>query len=171
MSAFAGGTVMRILVFLAAAMIGAAAHAETNVFYAERGHWSVAIGGSACRAFNRPLTDFNASPYNGLAIVTRAGAEIGVEVYFWPQAIDPSRNNRLRLDFTAADTITLDAKGTDFMLAATDEAGKLWRFFQTAKTVRAVVADAPKLELFFGLDDINWVLDNLQRCAGLLPKQ
>jgi hypothetical protein len=164
---------MRVLLFLVAALFGiAAAHAQTSVYYAERGHWSVMTTGQACRALNRPPADFNAAPYNGLQIVARPGSGLGVEVFFWPQAIDPAKAYRLTLTFSAGQPITLDAKATigDYMLASADEA-KLWRLFQDAKTVQVGVDGEPKLMLIFGLDDIEWVLGGLTSCRDLLPKE
>jgi hypothetical protein len=159
------------LVFLMV-LAGTAAQAQANVYYAERGHWSVATTGKKCRALNRPPADFNFAPFNGLEIVAGPGNAIGVEVFFWPQAIDPSRNYRLKLDFAGSETVTLDAKASigDYMLASATGPGGLWRLLQDAKTVRVTVEGEPKLDLSFGLDDINWVLDSLQSCVNLLPK-
>ena len=87
----------------------AAVRADNNIYYAERGHWSVATTGNVCRALNRPPFDFNTAPFNALEIVGRDHA-IGVEVFFWPQAVDPTRAHRLALSFTNSNAITLDAK-------------------------------------------------------------
>jgi hypothetical protein len=94
-----------------------------------------------------------------------------VEVFFWPGAVNPSGSYRLRLDFGGNDTVTLatTANMGDFMLASANEPG-LWCFIQFAKTIRAKVEGESPLELIFGLDDVTWILNNLQRCASLLPR-
>ena len=80
---------MRALFFLVALGAGAcAADAQTNSFYAERGHWLVASNGQVCRALNRPPADFNFAPYDALQIAVRSDNGIGAEVFFWPKAMD-----------------------------------------------------------------------------------
>jgi hypothetical protein len=113
---------MRLLLFLVALGVTAAAQAQTNVFYVERGHWTVAITGNACRAFNRPTADFNASPYNALTIVARRAGEIGVEVFFWPGSLTQETDYQLTLTFGAG-ALTLAARATlgDFAPASAPE--------------------------------------------------
>ena len=164
---------MRVLAFLAVLLAAAAAQAQVNVFRVERGQWMVYdYSGRVCRALNRPPVDFNYSPFNVLQIVAGRDNSISVEVFFWPKAIDPSRNYRLRLNFTPGGSVTLEAKaqGTDMMLSASDDAGKLWAMFEKASTLQVTVEGAPDLNLAFGLDDIRWVLTTLQDCARRLPK-
>jgi hypothetical protein len=142
------------------------------MFYAERGHWMVATIGKSCRALNRPPADFNYAPYNGLEIVGRAGGTIAVEVYFWPQAVDPATTYRLILTFTNGQPLKLEAKPAmgDFMLASVVEP-ELWRRFQDNRDLRATVAGEPKLDLSFDLGEAAWVLDSLQHCVNMLPKE
>jgi len=164
---------MRALLFLAAVVVGAsAAHAQTSVFYAERGYWLVTGGSKACRALNRPPADFNFAPFNPLEIVARPDNSIGAEVYFWPKAIDPARDYVLSLKFEPGDGLSLKAKSTmgDFMLASEPDQ-KLWRSFQDATGLTVGVDGEPSLKLYFGLDDMTWVLDRLQSCGGTLPKE
>src|SRR5690242_2171810 len=109
---------MRALLFLAAFLSAAVAHAQTSLFYVERGHWLVSNGIKVCRALNRPAEDFNFAPYNALEIAARPDNSISAEVYFWPKAIDPARDYVLKLTFEGAgSTLSLKAKATmgDFM--------------------------------------------------------
>ncbi len=164
---------MRSLIFLAAAALStAAAHAQTNSFYAERGYWLVASNGMVCRALNRPPADFNFAPFGALQIAVRSDNSIGAEVYFWPKAIDPARDYVLKLSFDRGDAMSLKAKSTmgDFMLTSEPDQ-KLWRSFQDATSLTVGVDGEPSLNLFFGLDDMMWVLNRLQSCGGTLPKQ
>src|SRR5687768_9580733 len=49
---------MRMIpLIVAAAVLSTAAEAQTNVFYAERGHWTVANLVTRCFAVNRPPAD------------------------------------------------------------------------------------------------------------------
>jgi hypothetical protein len=162
---------MRVMMFLLVALASAAAQAQTNVYSAQRGHWSIWNSTSVCRAVNRPPTEFNYAPYNALEIAVRRNA-IAVEVFFWPRSIDPSRDYRLILDFGVGDVLALDAKSTigDFMLASAEE-NKLWRLFQDGKLLRVAVEGEQTLALAFALDDIGWVLDSLTSCRDLLPKE
>jgi hypothetical protein len=164
-----------ILISLAIVLSGVtAAAAQASIFYAERGHWMVAKSGTnVCRATNRPAEDFNFSPFNALQIVVRSGQMIGVEVMFWPQAIDPGRDYRLVLRFDNGEPISLNARASlgDFALASEAQGtGQLWRAFQGAKSVTVSVDEAPKLQLLFTLDDGAWLPNTLQQCARLLAK-
>lgn len=167
---------MRLLPFLVALGVTAAAQAQVetkaNFYYAERGHWTVAIFGKACRAFNRPVAELNASPYNALAIVARPGGEIAVEVFFWPGAVTAETDYQLTLTFGSGGAIVLPARATfaDYMVASVPDT-KLWRLLQDATDVRATVGGQQYLDLFFGLDDVTWVLSQLTSCVGYLPKE
>ena len=165
---------MRTLIFLAALVAGAsAADAQKNSFYAERGYWLVASNGMVCRALNRPPADFNFAPYDALQIAVRSDNSIGAEVYFWPKAIDPARDYVLKLTFEGPpDALSLKAKSTmgDFMLTSEPEQ-KLWRSFQDATGLTVGIDGEPSLTLYFGLDDMMWVLNRLQSCGSTLPKE
>jgi hypothetical protein len=164
------GGVMRVLLFLIAALATTAAQAQTSAYYAERGHWTVFLLPSACRALNRPPSDFNFAPYDALQIVVRPGA-ISVETFFWPLALDKSQAHRLLLRFDQTKDLTLDANAAmgDFMLASAADT-KLWRLFEDAEVLTVVVEGEHQLSLQFELGDIGWVMDRLQDCQGLLPK-
>jgi len=162
---------MRSLVLLAAVTVSTgAAQAQSSMFYVERGHWLVSSSIKVCRALNRPAEDFNYAPYNALEIVAGPDSGIGAEVYFWPKAIDPNQDYVLKLAFDRADALTLKAKSTmgDFMLASEHEQ-KLWRSLQDATGLTVTVDGSPDLKLYFGLDDIMWVLNMLQSCVSNLP--
>ena len=163
---------MRALLFLAAVVSATAAYAQTSFFYAERGYWLVASNGKVCRALNRPPADFNFAPFNALEIAVRSDNSIGAEVYFWPKAIDPARDYVLNLTFEGADALSLKAKSTmgDFMVASEREQ-KLWRSLQDATGLTVGVEGEPTLKLYFGLDDMMWVLNRLQSCGSSLPKE
>jgi hypothetical protein len=173
MTRFLAAPIMRALT-LAMTLLGAVATAgaQTNVYYAERGHWWVASTATSCRAGNRPAEDFNASPYNALEIVARRGSVIGVEVYFWPGLFTQGSDYKLMLWFDNAEPLSLPAKPSmgDFMLAAEPTVnGDLWKRLQTAKRLRVTVDVLPN-ELFFALDDSTWLLRALDQCTSLLPK-
>jgi hypothetical protein len=58
----------------------------------------------------------------------------------------------------------------DFMLASEPEQ-KMWRALQDATGLTVTVEGEPDLKLYFGLDDIHWVLNMLQSCVNHLPKE
>ena len=58
----------------------------------------------------------------------------------------------------------------DFMLASESDQ-KMWRSFQDATGLTVSVDGEPKLELYFGLNDMTWVLNMLQSCRRTLPKE
>lgn len=163
---------MRALLFLAAVLTAGAAHAQTNVFYAERGHWFVGSGSTVCRALNRPPADFNASPYNALQIAVRGDGSIAAEVFFWPAAItNPNRDYVLRLAFNLTETLRLKAKPVMESMLASEPNVKLWRSFQDLTFLAVTVEGEPALALNFGLDDMDWVLNMLTTCQRGLPKK
>jgi len=164
---------MRIPALLALSMFAATMPASAqSAYYAERGHWTVYSGAAACRAINRPVQDFNYAPFDALQIVVRPGNRIGVEVFFWPGAIDPAADNVLALGFGGGPSLLLPATAMmgDFMLA-TGDAPELWGRLQKAKVLTAKPKSDPKVALSFTLDDIGWVLGALDACSGVLPKE
>jgi hypothetical protein len=162
---------MRILAVLGLALAATPAAAETNVFYAERGHWTVMNSSTRCYAWNRPAADFNAAPYNALQISVRPKSAISVDVFFWPGAVTMDRAYQLQLYFSAGD-VTLPAKPTigDYVLASEPDMG-LWRKLQDSKTLAVAVVGEPALTTTFTLDGIDWVIDTLTTCSAFLPKE
>lgn len=163
---------MRLPAFFAMTMLAATtvASAQTGVFYAERGHWTVMNSSTRCYAWNRPAADFNAAPYNGLQISVWPKSAISVDVFFWPGAVMMDRAYQLQLYFSAGD-LTLPAKPTigDYVLASEPDIG-LWKVLQNSKSLAVAVVGEPALKTSFTLDGIDWVIDTLTTCSGFLPK-
>jgi hypothetical protein len=162
---------MRIFAVLAMSLAATAAEAQTSVFYAERGHWTVMNSSTRCYAWNRPAADFNAAPYNGLQISVRPKSAISVDVFFWPGAVMMDRAYQLQLYFSAGD-VTLPAKPTigDYVLASDPDMG-LWRKLQDSKSLAVAVVGEPTLMTSFTLDGIDWVINTLTTCSTFLPKE
>ena len=156
---------------LALTLAATAAGAQTNVFYAERGHWTVMNSSTRCYAMNRPLADFNAAPYNALEISAWPKSAISIDVFFWPGAVMMDRKYKLQLYFSAGD-VTLPAKPTigDYGLASDPDIG-LWRKLQDSKSLAVAVVGQPTLATSFTLDGIDWVIDTLTMCSAFLPKE
>jgi hypothetical protein len=162
---------MRLTALLSTTLLAAtAAAAETNVYYAERGHWTVMNLTSRCIAMNRPATEFNAAPYNALQISAWPKSAISVDVFFWPGAVMMDRDYKLQLYFSAGD-LTLPAKPTigDYGLTSEPDMG-LWRKLEDSKSLAVAVVGEPDLATTFTLDGIDWVIDTLTMCSGFLPK-
>ncbi len=162
---------MRTLILLAFVTLATApATAQQSTYYVEHGDWTIYNTSAACRAVNRPMVDFNAAPFNALQIVARPGSRIGVEVFFWPGAIDPSAANELALGFGGPTPMILAATAPmgDYLLAS-DDSPELWSRLQKAQRLTAKVKADPHVALSFSLDEIGWVLDALQRCTRVLP--
>ena len=164
---------MRLPAFFSVTMLAAtaAASAQTDVYYVERGYWTIMGMASRCIAVNRPVADFNAAPYNALEISAWPKSAISVDVFFWPGAVTPEREYQLQLYFSAGD-LTLPAKPTigDYALASDPDMG-LWRKLQDSKTLGVAVVGEPALATSFTLDGIDWVIDALTACSGMLPKE
>jgi hypothetical protein len=167
---------MRLLMFFAmmsAAVPGVstAAQAQNSLYYMERGHWTVVGSGAVCRAYNRPLADLNAAPYNALVIAVRSMSDISIDVYFWPGAIDPAKTYRINLDFAGGAALALEGQPevSDIMLSSAAEP-KLWRQLQDASSLRVTVGGEPLLDVTFTLDGARWVADALTSCTEYLPK-
>ena len=58
----------------------------------------------------------------------------------------------------------------DFMLASEPDQ-KMWRSFQDATGLTVAVDGEPTLKLYFGLDNMIWVLNMLQSCRRTLPRE
>jgi len=162
---------MRTILLMMAAVFGsAAAEAQTTVYYAERGHWTVMNSPTACRAINRPAADFNFAPFAALQITVRPAQAISIDVFFWPGAVTMDREYQMQLRFNAGD-VTLPARPTigDYVLASDPDMG-LWRKLQDSKTLSVGVVGEQLLALSFTLEGIDWVLNALTACSGFLPK-
>ena len=162
---------MRIPALLGMTVLWAtAAAAQSNVFYAERGHWTVMNYATRCFALNRPLADFNAAPYNALEISAWPKSAISIDVFFWPGAVMMDRAYQLQLYFSAGD-VTLPARPTfgDYVLASAPDMG-LWRKLQDSKSLAVAVVGEPELTTSFTLDGVDWVIDTLTTCSTFLPK-
>ncbi|MBN9023085.1 MAG: hypothetical protein J0H08_13525 [Rhizobiales bacterium] len=159
-----------LLAFVTLAAVPATAQQST--FYVDRGDWTIYNTSAACRAVNRPMADFNAAPFNALQIVVRPGGRIGVEVFFWPGAIDPAAANELALGFGGPTPMILSATTPmgDYVLASKDDP-ELWSRLGKAKTLTARVKADPNVALAFSLDQIGWVLATLQSCTRILPTE
>ena len=164
---------MRLPAFLSMTMLATTtmASAQTNVFYAERGHWTVMNSSTRCYAMNRPLAEFNAAPYNALEISAWPKSAISIDVFFWPGAVMMDRKYKLQLYFSAGD-VTLPAKPTigDYGLASDPDIG-LWRKLQDSKSLAVAVVGEPTLTTSFTLDGMDWVIDTLTMCSAFLPKE
>jgi hypothetical protein len=165
--------IMRMPAFLSMTMLAATtvASAQSNFFYAERGHWTVMNSSTRCHAWNRPAADFNAAPYNGLQISAWPKSAISIDVFFWPGAVTIDREYQLQLYFSAGD-VTLPAKPTigDYVLASAPDIG-LWKTLEKSKSLTVAVVGEPTLTTSFTLDGIDWVIDTLTTCSGFLPKE
>jgi hypothetical protein len=165
---------MRMPFLIAALVAGGAtaAVAQQSIYYAERGHWTVYNGATACRALNRPMADFNYAPFNALQIVVRPGSRIGVEVFFWPGSVDPDADNALALGFGGSTPFILPATATigDYMLAS-DDSPELWERLRKAKAMTAKPRSDPTITLSFSLEEIGWVMGVLDACSRVLPKE
>ena len=164
---------MRLPTILSITMLATTtvASAQSNVFYAERGHWTVMNLASRCIALNRPADEFNAAPYNALEISAWPKSAISVDVFFWPGAVMAGREYKLQLYFSAGD-VTLPAKPTigDYDLASDRDIG-LWRKLEDSKSLAVAVVGEPTLATSFSLDGIDWVIDTLTMCSAFLPKE
>ena len=162
---------MRIPALLAMTLAATAASAQSSVFYAERGHWTVMNLASRCVAVNRPFAEFNAAPYNALEISAWPKSAISIDVFFWPGALMMDREYQLQLYFSAGD-VTLPAKPTigDYVLASAPDMG-LWRKLQDSKSLAVAVVGEPALTTSFTLDGIDWVINTLTTCSAFLPKE
>jgi hypothetical protein len=165
---------MRMPFLIAALVAGGAtaATAQQSTYHAERGHWTVYSGSTACRALNRPALEFNYAPFNALQIVVRPGNRIGVEVFFWPGAVDPGAENALALGFGGSVPFIVPATAAmgDYMLA-TGDVPELRERLQKAKALTAKPKSDPKVTLSFSLDQIGWVMGALDACSRVLPKE
>lgn len=162
---------MRTFLVLATVLAAGGASAESSVYYAERGHWTVMNLATRCIALNRPAADFNAAPYNALQISAWPRSGISIDVFFWPGAVMPDRDYRLQLHFSAGG-VTLPARPTigDYALASDRDMG-LWRKLQDSKSLAVAVVGEPALMTSFTLDGIDWAIDALTMCSAFLPKE
>ena len=126
---------MRALLFLAAVLAATAAHAQTSVFYAERGHWFVGAFGTVCRALNRPPVGLQrlALQWTGDRR-PRPDGSIAADVFFWPAAItNPEPRLCPEAHLHRAETLRLPAKSIiGNTCSPRNRSVKLWRSFQDA---------------------------------------
>jgi hypothetical protein len=71
-------------IFLTLVLSAALTVPASAQFAAQSGHWTVLGLGKSCMAINRPMAEFNASPWNSLALVAQKEAVLKLQVWFWP---------------------------------------------------------------------------------------
>ena len=82
---------------LAASTIAAAGQDTGPTFLVEQGHWWISrIGTDSCIAHNRPLTEFNAVPYNSVALQQAIGEpQPRLQAIFWPDSFEAGEELQL----------------------------------------------------------------------------
>jgi hypothetical protein len=151
--------------------VTAAAAAQSNVYYAERGHWTVSTtGAGACAAFNRPPEEINFAPYNALQITATENYHLGFIVFLWPGAVEAGREYDLTLRFEGAEALTVTTTPmSDFaLITAPAESRAGWKGLQTATAVTVSIAGLPGQSLYFLLDASGWMEARLRDCIGSL---
>ena len=122
-----------------------------------------------------PPQEFNFAPYNALQVVVRPGNLIGVEVFFWPGALNPEQSYKVSVSFDNAAALSLDAR-TTMDYRARGGAAELPRSVAGSGGCRGAArlpspfAGTPAVELLFSLDDSTWLLRALQDCVRVLPQ-
>lgn len=66
-------------------------------FLVEQGHWWISrLGMDSCVAQNRPPQEFNAVPYNSLALQQQVGeTQPRLQAIFWPKSFEPGQELQL----------------------------------------------------------------------------
>ncbi len=148
----------------------AGAQAPMLSFSHTEGHWTVYNTPGRCHAINRPLNEFNATPFNGLLLSEARGGPIVVTVGFWPGQLGAQAPARLTLRPGDRPAITLAARPVgDYGLETTEPltAG----FLQDLRTSQTLTVEAAgvRQSLVFDIARIGLVVARLENCARLLP--
>jgi len=170
---------MRHLTF-GAAMLGAAlaavvgagdaqAQAQRLVFSQQEGHWTIYNIDRRCYAVNRPLSEFNAAPFNALILALARGGPLTMSVHFWPGQFRETSPHRLILRPGSRSAITVPARATSDFALETSEALSPG-FVQDLRTsdTLTVAAEGVSQSLVFDTLRIGFVIARLENCAQLL---
>ena len=154
----------------ATAALGSAAQART-IYIVQVDIWHVYSLTNSCIAYNRPINDYNQSPYNSLTLHAPKGGGLLVGVAFWPGLFTAGSPYKLALRADPGDRFQVDVKAAyDYDLKSVDPLpAELVQQLAKAKFVTVRVADVPAT-LAFDTTRMREVLDHLDHCRGLIEE-
>src|SRR5690606_556772 len=120
------------VLFLAAAVTApASAQDASRTFLVEQGNWWISrLGTESCIAHNRPLPEFNAVPFNAVALQQATGERQPLlQALYWPKSFEA---------------------GVEFDLLIVPSSGKPFQYPVRAERDRRLRGLAPRTEAEFG---------------------
>lgn len=133
-------------------------------------NWTIVqMGPTRCGAFNRPLTEFNASPYNALWITQKAGdATPAMRIFFWPGAFSDGEAVKLTISFEngKSESLPAHAMGDYEVDADTWPSGLTAQFGESGATSFG----RSQMQVTFDTTQLPKVLADLSECLAALPQ-
>jgi hypothetical protein len=155
-----------------ALLSGAGPAGAVMVFSMQTDNWFVGSLVSSCIAVNRPMQEYNQSPWNSLALLAPKDGGIYVEVAFWPGLFRAGGSYQLALSVEGGGSYQIDADPSigDYSLKSRGPApDKLLGELGKARLLTAG-ATGVKQALAFDTTRLGDVLMALDNCRRVLAR-
>lgn len=129
-------------------------------------NWTIIELGSSCSAINRPLEEFNASPYNAMAVNASKARGLELQIYFWPGYVT---SDTVELTLTSEDGNRLEViaepygdQAVTVLLSNTD---RIRIMLEKGTLLLATLKSKPD-SLIFEIEPLRRLLLQLDSCIG-----
>lgn len=132
------------------------------------GPWTVVDLGESCIAINRSPVEFNAAPYNAMALhQLKADKLPRIQAFFWPGALTAGAEVALQVTPEGQSTVELKAKAvTDFQLVTDEQAPEdVLESLTNVATVKVSAQGVDQL-LLFQTNTMEAVADEMRECTS-----
>jgi hypothetical protein len=153
----------------AATTVPAAGQDPASTFLVEQGNWWISrIGTDSCIAHNRPLTEFNAVPYNSVALQQAIGEpQPRLQAIFWPESFDPDQELELLIVPSSGRPFEYAARAaSDYHVTGTAPLTEAQFDALTVSATVTIGGDATPQSLVVEAQDLDQVEMWLDQCAA-----
>jgi hypothetical protein len=153
---------------LATSSLAAAGQDTLPTFLVEQGHWWIArIGAHSCMAQNRPPQEFNAVPYNSVALHQQVGeTQPRLQAFYWPDSFTAGQEVELLVVPSSGQPFQYPARAaSDFHVAGVAPLTEAQFDQLTTSATVTIGGDAAPQSLVIEAKELAEVERWLDRCA------
>ena len=156
------------IALLAASGLAAAAQDVPPTFLVEQGNWWILrISADSCMAQNRPPQEFNAVPYNSVALQQKLGEpQPRLQAFYWPDSFTAGQEVELLVVPSSGQPFQYPARAdSDFHVAGVAPLTEAQFDQLTTSATLTIGGDATPQSLVAGAQELAEVERWLDRCA------